>query len=243
MTPIARETPLRGLSLLGLVSSGDLGGITCYRSHLGKIVQFAKTWPKFPPTLAQLTGRARMTFAAEQWRGFNETNKNTWRRVAATSNLCMTGYNLWVIWTFCKNPNQMQGINNLDTPGLMDSITRTQPVLPASPKITPWKLSDPPIVGVVRYGRKHIFAPPAVTEWMHFLAYDPTVQINTPLENWWTIWGPGTGTYSPVLNGRWCRTSFTTAGGPVDSQLELLVRFPDGNTDQTSTFIHTRIWP
>jgi hypothetical protein len=243
MTTIPRETPLRGLSLLGLVSSGDLGGITCYRSHLGKIVQFAKTWPKHPPTLAQLTGRARMSFAAEQWRGFNATNKNTWRRAAHTSSLCATGYNLWIKWHMCHNPEFQKSINDLDTPGLMDAINRTQPVLPANPKIQVSKLSDPPIVGRVRYGRHHIFAPPGVTEWTTFLAYDPDSPLNLPLENWLSIWGPGAITHSPVLNGRWCTVSITTAGGPTESQIELLVRFPDGNTDQSRTFLHTRIWP
>ena len=237
------ETPYRFMSLLGFVSSGDLGPITCYRSKLGKIVVFSKTWPKHPPTMAQLTGRARMSFGAEQWRGFNETYKEAWRSAARKANLNQTGYNLWIVWWMNKREGEARAINDLGYGSLMDQIQHTKPAWPANPKIQVDVLSDLPTDGVARYGRAHIWAPPGVTVWMTFLAFHFFWPIEEPFHGYFSVYGPGTITHGPVLNGRWFWLGFTTEPGATESEIIFHVEFPDGTWDETSTQIHTRIWP
>ena len=239
--PLRRaETPYRFMSLLGFVSSGDLGELTCYRSKLGKIVVFSKTWPKKYPTLAQLTGRARMSFAAEQWTALPEAYKQKWKLVAQKASLCMTGYNLWVRWYL--NPQYWDFIGLIHETGvnLFDAMLSTIPKLPANPKVSPTLLSNPPTKGAVRYGQSYTTMRPNTIAWLNFLPYDAQVEIGIPLTGYLTVYGYGKVDCTPLLNGRWCRASFESWIMPHKSQLEIKVWFPDTTFDTTEITILCR---
>jgi len=233
------ETPYRWFSMLGMVASGDLGSLTCYRSHLGKIVVFSKTWPIKWPTLSQLTGRARMYFGAEQWRGFTDYQKHTWRQTAETSSLTMTGYNLWIRWwmnpswgTFITLKNQ----TGIDT---LKCISRHPPEIPTPLKFEPLLLSDDYPRGYLRYGRKHVVVPYSTTEYLPFLCYNPDFLRGTEIPSWWTLYGKGTIDHPRVYNKQWCCLRYTSPNEHEQATVELHSEWSDGREDTCQVAIST----
>ncbi len=86
----------RLMNLLGTIVWGDLGPLTIYRSKRGKMVSFAKTWPKEGPTAEQLEYRQKFTAAAAAWQALTARQRREWELATLRSPLTMTGYNLWV---------------------------------------------------------------------------------------------------------------------------------------------------
>jgi hypothetical protein len=240
MTPYAHETPNRGLSLLGMVASGDLGGITCYRSHLGRIVQFAKTYPAKPASLAQLTGRARMNFGAEQWTKFQPVNKTNWRLAAQRLNLSMTGYNLWQQWYHQPHFINMRTLEYQSGVPLYTSIDETEPHWPANVKIQPAYPSNPPAQGIVRYARPFTVTQPGTTLWLPFCACHYRYAIGEPIGCYFTTYGPGYYEVPDMLNRMWCYVKFEAHNQPAQTDLELHAIFDDASEDRTKSTIVTR---
>ena len=234
------ETPNRFLSLLGLWPTGDLGPITMYRSHLGRIVSFAKTKPIQPATLAQLTGRARMNFGAEQWRNFQPVNKANWRRAAHAANLTMTGYNLWQRWYHQLPFPELAAIENQTGIPLYTSIDETEPHWPANIKIQPAYPSNPPPQGIVRYARPFTITQPGTTIWLPFCACHYDYAIGEPISAYLTLYGPGYYDDTDFLNRMWCYVKLETHNQPAESTLELKAIFDDGSEDTTKSVIWTR---
>src|SRR4030042_322503 len=56
-------------SVFGWIVWGDLGPVTIYRDHQGKMVAYAKTWPKDPASAKQLVQRQRFTAGAGAGQG------------------------------------------------------------------------------------------------------------------------------------------------------------------------------
>jgi hypothetical protein len=237
------ETPDRSLSLLGLVSSGDLGDITCYRSARGRVVSFSKTWPKKPPTLAQLTGRARMSFGAEQWRGFQPVNKNNWRRAAKTLSLTMTGYCLWQQWYHSPNFIQIGILERQSRTPLYTSIDETEPHWPAKVNIQPAFPTPAPPQGVARFIRPFSITYPGTTIWLPFCVCHYAYAIGELMTTRLTLWGPGYYDDTDFLNRMWCWVKFETHDQPARSHLDLRAVFDDGSEAKTSSTIVTRFPP
>lgn len=240
MTTYPHETPHRALSLLGLIASGDLGPMTCWRHHAGKIVFMKKTPPEKPPSLAQITGRARMNFGAEQWRNFPLASKLAWRNAAKRAHLRATGYNLWQQWYFNADLPAMLALQRQTGIPFLQSIHRSIPHLPANPKITPSLLTNPPVTGQARYARPFIIIPPSTTEYTLFLACHPERPPGEPVTAYWALYGPGNIAASQVLNMRWCRAAFTTPAFRSTTTIEVDMHFPDGSEDTSWTRVHTR---
>ncbi len=234
------ETPYRFFSLLGMVASGDLGPITCYRSHLGKIVVFSKTWPKKHPSMAQLTGRARMSFGAEQWRGFLPTDKDAWNLACQIASLPMTGYNLWQRWWHQPQYWDLLGLIRETGINLWNHIQITRPAIPANWKVEPFLLLNPPTKGIIRYGRPWATMRPNTLEWVCFLPYNPQLAIGTPLVSIATVFGYGRAVCDSLFNGRWARASFESWIMPTISNLEVKCWFPDGTFDATEVTFQCR---
>ena len=92
--------PARALySVLGWVVWGDLGPVTLYRDHQGKIVSYAKTWPADPASDAQLAQRARYTAAAAAWQALTPPQRRQWELATRRGSLCLGGYALYVHWS------------------------------------------------------------------------------------------------------------------------------------------------
>lgn len=230
-------SPNRFMSLLGLVSSGDLGDITCYKSQRGKVVFFSKTWPKKNPTLAQITGRARMSFCAEQWRGFPPHYKWAWDRVTKALSLCMTGYNLWQRWWHGGNLWDLRYYAGQTGINLMDKIWTTIPALPANWRVEPFVILNPPTKGVVRYSRDYAWLRPNSRTWINFLPYHAQLENSLPIRSIFTVYGWGTVQASPMLNARWNRVAFDSWIMPHTSEVEVKCWFPDGTFDSTYTVV------
>jgi len=86
----------RLFNYFGTIIWGDLGPVTIYRSKRGKLVSFAKTWPKEGPTPEQLEYRQKFIDAAAAWQALNKEQREQWELASLRASLTMTGYNLWV---------------------------------------------------------------------------------------------------------------------------------------------------
>jgi len=236
------ESPYRFMSLLGFVSSGDLGELTCYRSKLGKIVVFAKTWPVKWPTLTQLTGRCRMYFGAEQWRNFTDYQQHVWKQTAEATSLAMTGYNLWIVWWM--NPSLSQFFTLQGQTGLnpLSCINRTPPAIPTPFKFEPLLLSEDYPGGYLRYARRLVMVPPSTTEYLPFLCYNPDFLRGTEIPSWWTVYGPGTIDHPHVYNKQWSCLRYTSPTGHNEATVELHSEWSDGTDDTCRVQVHTRLF-
>ena len=226
------ETPYRFFSLLGMVSSGDLGDITCYRSHLGKIVIFSKTWPQKLASMQQITGRSRMYFGAEQWRGFTANQKQLWRNAVDDSSLSMSGYNLWQKWWMNPNYDAYFAIMHQTGINVLHAITRTPPTMPPPAKFEPHEIADARWGGHLRYGRKTVVMPYSTTEYLPFMCYNPEFPDGETIPTWWTIYGLGS--IDPPLvvqNNHWCVCEYTSPDEAAHAVVEMKSEWPDGDTD------------
>lgn len=86
----------RLFSLLGLISWGDLGPFTLYKSKRGKIVVFAKTYPGKPPSAKQTVQRDKFKAAVVKWHSLNRDKRERWELATHRISLPLTGLNLFV---------------------------------------------------------------------------------------------------------------------------------------------------
>lgn len=86
----------RLFNYFGTIVWGDLGPVTIYKSKRGKLVSFAKTWPKEGPTAEQLEYRQLFTDAAAEWQKLTKDERRQWELATLRAGLTMTGYNLFV---------------------------------------------------------------------------------------------------------------------------------------------------
>ena len=243
MTATARETPDRFLSLLGLVAWGDLGPLTMYRSHLGRIVSFQKTYPKTPPSLEQLTGRARMLFGAEQWRCFAPYQKEAWRATARKVVPHWTGYDLWIRWWFRSNLDEMIAIMRQAEIRTLDYIYRVRPIIPPKRSIEPHE-TDPLIhYGATRFGRERICMPPDTTEWLPFAVIHHEFADGETIPTAWHTVGDGTIVGPQPQNNHWTAAAYTSSHNYGDAKVHMHCKWPDGSESFASTEITITTWP
>ena len=93
---MAIQPPDKLFPLLGLISWGDLGKITIYRSKRGKLVWLIKTWPKKPPSPTQVIQRAKYAVAAKAWTDLTPAQRQQWHLAARRASLTMHGYHLFI---------------------------------------------------------------------------------------------------------------------------------------------------
>lgn len=105
------------LSILGLVTWGDIGPLTCYRNKRGALVFYAKAPPTSPASPAQLIYRNRWRAAATAWNALAEDVRGRWELASKRANLSITGYNLWVYYHTTGDAaaiETIEGITRLD---------------------------------------------------------------------------------------------------------------------------------
>jgi hypothetical protein len=95
---VPHQTETKLYTLFGIVVWGDLGPTTIYRTKQGKMVFFAKTWPRKPPSPKQAAQRDRFRQAAQAWNTLTPATQTQWNRATLEASLCMTGYDLFVYW-------------------------------------------------------------------------------------------------------------------------------------------------
>jgi hypothetical protein len=96
------------LWLLGLLAWGDLGDMTWYRSHDGRVVVIPKTWPAKPPSPAQTAQRNAFAAAIEAWVALPTTTKQQWTTAARRASLCMHGADLFVHWYLIRDDQAIE---------------------------------------------------------------------------------------------------------------------------------------
>ena len=93
----------RGLHLIGLRPTGDLGPLTGYTTRHGRGVWFMKAPPKTPPTCWQTHQRNAFRALGAAWSALSQDVRDDWQRAAKLARLTITGYNLWTWYGFTND--------------------------------------------------------------------------------------------------------------------------------------------
>jgi len=112
---------------LGILTNGDMGGLTFYKSHRGRLVFFPKTWPKDPATYHQKLNRDKFRHAAIRWNSLAPRTRIAWTTLAKRANLTITGYNLYIAYITGKAAGTVATCERLTG---IDVRTPTGPPLP-----------------------------------------------------------------------------------------------------------------
>jgi len=83
-------------SVIGLIVSGDVDGITIYTDRYNRKVAYPKAPPKEPPTQMQVDVRNRFKSAQAEYMGLTPLQKEAYESLTKKANLCMTGQNLFI---------------------------------------------------------------------------------------------------------------------------------------------------
>lgn len=83
-------------SIIGLMVSGDIDGITIYTDRHGRKVNYKKAPPEKPASVLQAAQRGRFRDAMTNWKAAGEAVQVDWENASLRSSLCMTGLNLWL---------------------------------------------------------------------------------------------------------------------------------------------------
>jgi len=83
-------------SLLGLIVSGDVDGLTIYTDRRGRKVCYAAAPPSVPATPLQLAWKSRFALGMKFWSLLTPAERLDYRRVCDAASLCMLGHNLWL---------------------------------------------------------------------------------------------------------------------------------------------------
>lgn len=91
------------MSYLGLSIQGDLGGITTYTNHRGKVVMFPRASPLNPPSPAQEAQRDVYRRIAAAWRDYTPQQRQAWLTCARRAGLIIGGYQLLTWFAVSRN--------------------------------------------------------------------------------------------------------------------------------------------
>ena len=83
-------------SILGLIVSGDVAGITIYTDRYNRKVAYPKAPPKEPPTKMQVDARNRFKAAQSEYMGLTRSQKEAYELLTKAASLCLTGQNLYI---------------------------------------------------------------------------------------------------------------------------------------------------
>jgi len=89
-----KTPPPRWAPFLGLIYWGDLAQTTTYRDKRGRIIWFPKTYPKDPPTPAQLACRQTMKDAAQSWHSLTQQQRQAYAQAINKLSLTMSPFSL-----------------------------------------------------------------------------------------------------------------------------------------------------
>lgn len=95
-------------SLLGHTISGDLGDMTIWRTRRGRIVSYPRTVPGTVPSPPQQNHRAHFRESAARWKLLPAQARADYEAVSLRLSLPMTGYNIWIRWTFAGSKREAQ---------------------------------------------------------------------------------------------------------------------------------------
>lgn len=108
-------------SMLGLIASGDVDGLSIYTDRHGRKIAYPKAPPEKPPSPLQVYQRTRFKDAMSNWRNATQSTRTNYETVSLRANLAMTGLNLWLHFSLKGRPAA------LATLSLQTGITLTMP--------------------------------------------------------------------------------------------------------------------
>lgn len=211
----------------GLVLWGDIGDLTMYRSHRGKLVIFKKTWPDTPPTPRQVAARESITACAASWRNLSEPERTNWNATARRLSLQMSGYNLWVAWRFRQRLDSFRTIINQSSLQLQLNATVATAVDAAyTSRITrPHADSPDPTIWQMPATARAI-ALQQTTTW--FMPWNSDLAYAAPLDHGWLLTGPGTLSTIAAANKQMIPVAYTPPAGQSSATIRLTCFWPDG---------------
>lgn len=83
-------------SMIGMIVSGDVDGLTIYTDRHGRKVAYPKSPPKEPPTDIQIACRARFKAAQAEYMSMTDDQKFRYEELTRKASLCLTGQNLFI---------------------------------------------------------------------------------------------------------------------------------------------------
>jgi len=83
-------------NIIGLIVSGDVGGITIYTDRHNRKIAYPKSPPKEPPTKMQVDVRARFKAAQAEYMAITAEQKADYELLTKAASLCLPGQNLWI---------------------------------------------------------------------------------------------------------------------------------------------------
>jgi hypothetical protein len=83
-------------SIIGLIVSGDVDGVTIYTDRHNRKVVFPKAPPKEPPTQMQVDVRNRFKAAQAEYMGLTAPQKHDYELLTKRAGLCLTGQNIFI---------------------------------------------------------------------------------------------------------------------------------------------------
>jgi len=226
---MAAQSPTRLHQFLGLVMWGDLGPLTMYRSHRGKLVIFQKTWPDTPPTPRQIAARDGMMLCGQSWRGLGADKRADWMQMARTLSLPGTGYNCWVSWRFKQDVDALKTLQHQSW-RMLESSAHTPHVY--DPRWRPIKTRrkdsypDPGIFFMPKYSSVAAFH--ATTIWV--MPWWSDLPYWAPIPGYAVIHGPGTLDFAPFHNRSFSPIWFTAGAAGTELHIHVTAVFPDGPT-------------
>ncbi|KKM79862.1 hypothetical protein LCGC14_1345700 [marine sediment metagenome] len=91
-------------SMLGLIVSGDIDGLSIYTDRHGRKIAYPKSPPTKPPSPLQVFQRTRFKNAMSNWRNATQNTRRNYENVSLLTSLAMTGLNLWLHFSLKGRP-------------------------------------------------------------------------------------------------------------------------------------------
>ena len=89
-------------NLLGLIVTGDCGGLTYYTDRRGRLIAFLQAPPHKPPSTLQIAVRNRFRQIAQNWAALSPAHHTQWARLAARLSICGTGFSTYTYLACCR---------------------------------------------------------------------------------------------------------------------------------------------
>jgi len=220
----------------GMVLWGDIGDITMYRSHRGKLVIFKKTWPDTPATPPQIAARDGMNCCGRSWRGLAPHQKALWKQLTKKLSLPFSGYNLWVSWRWKQNRSKLrtlqqqagiQLLTDATTPTVYDPRWRNKPTRLRKNTIDP-NIYLMPHSPVIRPGIPCTF-------W--FMPFNRKIPYWTPIAYTIFLFGAGILTEVQMYNQTMIPLIYTPTLIEQAVRIEVTAFWPDGTFNRVQILV------
>lgn len=97
---------------MGMNIQGDVGGVTCYTNRKRKLVMYAKSPPKEPPSYLQTRQRNHFRRVGALWSATPRATQQLWNDMAIKAHLRIAGYHLFSYFHLKNDRHAIQTLMN-----------------------------------------------------------------------------------------------------------------------------------